>query len=74
MYKLLKEIRSGKAEVFGAIRDNQNGTMTSFVFVPDNTDYDRFKTQILEATAELQDADGNLMTEQQARDFVNTLP
>jgi hypothetical protein len=38
---------------------------------PDNTDYQQFKTQVL-AGAELQDADGNLMTD--AKAFVASLP
>lgn len=43
-------------------------------FAPDNTDYANFKREINEGTAQLQDADGNLMTAEQARDFVKELP
>ena len=43
-------------------------------FDPANTDYQTFKKEINEGTAQLEDADGNLMTEQQAKDFVATLP
>ena len=40
----------------------------------DNTDYARFKKEINEETAELQDADGNTMTAAEAKAFVATLP
>ena len=43
-------------------------------FAPDNTDYANFKTAILEDKAQLQDADGNTMTAEQAKDFVKELP
>jgi len=39
-----------------------------------NTDYANFKTAILEDKAQLQDADGNTMTAEQAKDFVKELP
>jgi len=42
-------------------------------FDPDNTDYQQFKAQVL-AGAELQDADGNVMTQEQADDFIKELP
>jgi hypothetical protein len=43
----------------------------SFLFDPSNGDYQAFKTNVL-AGAELQDADGNVMTN--AKDYVRTLP
>jgi len=42
-------------------------------FDPANTDYQQFKKDVLEG-AELQDADGNVMTPQDATSFINTLP
>jgi hypothetical protein len=39
----------------------------------DNTDYQRFKEQVL-AGAELQDADGNVMTQEQVNEFIGSLP
>jgi len=39
----------------------------------DNTDYANFKKEVL-AGAELQDADGNVMTPEQAKTYVATLP
>lgn len=43
-------------------------------FDPANTDYTTFKADILADKATLQDADGNEMTAQQAKDFVKELP
>ncbi len=43
-------------------------------FDPANTDYANFKTAILEDKAQLEDADGNTMTAEQAKDFVKELP
>jgi hypothetical protein len=45
----------------------------SIPFAPDNTDYATFKKEVL-AGAELQDADGNVMTQEQADDFIKELP
>lgn len=39
-----------------------------------NTDYANFKREINEGEAQLQDADGNLMTAEAAKQFVATLP
>ena len=45
----------------------------SFIpFDPSNIDYQQFKTDVL-AGAELQDADGNLMSPEEAKAFVNGL-
>jgi len=41
-------------------------------FDPANTDYANFKKEVL-AGAELQDADGNVMTQEQANEFVGGL-
>jgi len=45
----------------------------SFLFDPANTDYQTFKKEVL-AGAELQDADGNTMTTEEANAFIGTLP
>jgi len=69
MYKLL----SMDGQVFGAYKE-ENGMRISFTFSdPDNTDYANFKKEVL-AGAELQDADGNVMTQEQADDFIKELP
>jgi hypothetical protein len=64
MYKLLVSPVGEKFVV--RLSDNAN-----IPFAPDNTDYANFKKEIL-AGAELQDADGNVMTN--AKDYVRTLP
>lgn len=47
----------------------------SFIpFDPANTDYQTFKAQINEGLAQLEDANGNLMTADEAKAFVKTLP
>ena len=46
----------------------------SIPFDPANTDYANFKAQILNDEAELQDADGVLMSPEEAKAFVATLP
>lgn len=42
-------------------------------FDPANTDYQKFKTDIL-AGNELQNPDGNIMTQEEATNFIGTLP
>jgi hypothetical protein len=69
MYKLL----SMDGNIFGAYKD-ENGMRISFTFSdPANTDYQTFKKEVL-AGAELQDADGNVMTQAEADAFIATLP
>jgi len=43
-------------------------------FDPANTDYANFKKEILADEAQLQDAEGNTMTPEQAKTYVATLP
>ena len=43
------------------IKDNYNGSTTSFEVNPDNTDYANFKKEVL-AGAELQTAEGQVMS------------
>jgi hypothetical protein len=62
-----------KAEADAAMKVNEDGSMTSFLFDPANTDYAQFKKAINEG-AELQDAEGNVMTAEQAQDFIKELP
>ena len=69
-YKLIKNI-------FGEITTverNTDGVICSIPFDPANTDYQAFKAQINADEAQLEDADGNLMTAEQAKEFVSTLP
>jgi hypothetical protein len=68
MYKLYKGGIENK--VCAILRDGKD----SIPFALDNTDYANFKTAILEDKAQLQDADGNTMTAEQAKDFIKELP
>ena len=68
MYKLQKNTITNTVSVVIRIVDN------AFIpFDPANTDYQTFKKEVL-AGAELQDADGNVMTQEQANQFVGSLP
>ena len=63
-YKLRKNFLNENCSVMSV-------TGWAIPFDPANTDYQQFKAQVL-AGAELQDADGNVMT--QADAFIATLP
>ena len=65
-YKLLRF--NNKESV--VLRDGKD----SIPFAPANTDYANFKAQINADEAQLEDADGNMMTAEQAKEFVATLP
>ena len=69
MYKLIKDPFTGLINV---VNQQVGNVLYSIPFAPDNTDYANFKKDITEG-AELQDADGNLMTSEQAKDYVATL-
>ena len=69
MYKL-SPLMFGQTEPLSVIRLSDNACIP---FDPANTDYQTFKKEVL-AGAELQDADGNVMTQEQANQFVATLP
>jgi hypothetical protein len=68
MYKLTINIFGG--EPTSVIRTTDGACIP---FDPANTDYQNFKKEVL-AGAELQDADGNVMTQEQADDFIKELP
>jgi hypothetical protein len=67
MYKLYKN-SFGSTDAVIRLSDN-----ACIPFDPANTDYQTFKKEVL-AGAELQDADGNVMTQEQADDFIKELP
>ena len=46
----------------------------SFFFAPDNPDYQAFKASINDESAQLETADGVLMTPEEAKAYVATLP
>ena len=68
MYKILKDPFTDEVSVIVRLSDN-----ASIPIDPANTDYANFKKEVL-AGAELQDADGNVMTQEQANQFVASLP
>ena len=68
MYKLTTTIQ-------GEVNGVQRLSDTAFIpFDPANTDYQQFVWQINADEAQLEDADGNLMTADAAKAFVATLP
>jgi hypothetical protein len=70
MYKLLPRNELGQNS-----KTVQNLANSAFIpFDPANTDYQTFKKEINEGTAQLEDADGNLMTPEAAKAYVATLP
>jgi len=71
-YKLCPVVRN-YTEPKAVIRINDDASICSIPFSPANADYSEFKKAVT-AGAELQDADGNVMTEQATQDFIRTLP
>ena len=69
MYKLIKS-DFGNPTTVQRLFDNTFIPLTD----PANTDYQNFKKQINADEAQLEDADGNLMTAEQAKAYVATLP
>lgn len=70
-YKLLKGMQpadGSEAQIVAVVKDDA----WSIPFDPANTDYQNFKKQINADEAQLEDADGNLMTD--AKAFVASLP
>ena len=59
----------GPAQSVGRLKDG-----AAIPFDPANTDYQTFKAQINADEAQLEDSDGNLMTAEDAKAFVATLP
>ena len=68
MYKLLPDNFMGFVQTIRRLSDT-----ACIPFDPANTDYAEFKKAVMEG-AELQDADGNVMTAEAAQAFVATLP
>ena len=67
MYQLPKVLEGWTVQSVMRLSNN-----SSIPFDPANTDYANFKKEILADEAQLQDADGNVMTN--AKDYVRTLP
>lgn len=69
MYKLIKNPLTNNIDIVQFI------TSGAFIpFDPENADYQVFKQQINDETAQLEDADGNLMSPEAAKAYVATLP
>jgi len=66
IYKMLPK-KESEAQIFARIDDDGKCRLTC------TADYPEFKKAITEG-AELQDADGNVMTATQAQEFVRNLP
>ena len=71
IYKQIYDIVRKQIQHNAILRVDDNAFIP---FDPANTDYANFKREINEGTAQLQDADGSLMTAEQAKDFVKELP
>lgn len=68
MYKLIKPFIGTESNIVQRLSDG------AFIpFDPANTDYANFKKEVL-AGAELQDAEGQVMTQEQANAFIASLP
>jgi hypothetical protein len=70
MYKLIKPVFENQPS--NSVQRLSDGAFIPFD--PANTDYANFKKEILADEAQLQDADGVLMTAEQAKAYVATLP
>lgn len=69
IYRTVLNMDGSHANLIERLSDN-----ACIPFDPANTDYQNFKKQINADEAQLEDADGNLMTSEQAKAFVATLP
>jgi hypothetical protein len=70
MYKLKID---QKLKIATVVEKQVGNVLYSIPFDPANVDFQNFKKEVL-AGAELQDADGNVMTQEQANQFVASLP
>jgi hypothetical protein len=70
MYTICKKVFAN--EPYSAVRRSEDDACIPFD--PVNTDYARFKQEINADQAQLQDADGNVMSAADAKAFVATLP
>jgi len=68
MYKLIKNSLINQITSVQRLSDN-----TFIPFDPANTDYQNFKKEVL-AGAELQSAEGQAMSQEEANQFIATLP
>jgi hypothetical protein len=69
---MYKQYKHPNGQIANAVVRTTDGACIPFD--PANTDYANFKKEILADEAQLQDADGNTMTPEQAKTYVATLP
>jgi len=69
MYRL---IQNGYTQQIDTVFDSVDNLFIPFD--PANTDYENFKQQINDDTAQLETVDGTLMTPEEAKAYVATLP
>lgn len=69
IYILIRTLAGGLVQTVQELPDG-----ACIPFDPANSDYQNFKAQINDETAQLEDADGNLMTPEEAKAYVATLP
>jgi hypothetical protein len=69
MYKLIKDKLTNTTHSIQRLVDN-----ACIPFDPANNDYANFKKEILADEAQLQDADENVMTAEEAKTYVRGLP
>jgi hypothetical protein len=74
MNKIITVKNLAGQDIYHIIRQTGEESYTSFPVQADNPNWIAFKTAILEDKAQLQDADGNTMTAEQAKDFIKELP
>ena len=74
MNKILVNKNFSGQDTFHIICQTGEESFTSFPIQADNPNWVNLKKAINEGTAQLEDADGNLMTAEQAKDFVKELP
>jgi hypothetical protein len=67
IYKMLHKLNSNDTQIFARIDDDGLCRVTC---VAENHEFQAY----LKNGGELQDADGNVMTQEQANEFINTLP
>ena len=59
--------------ISNVLRIGDDGVIWLIPFSPDNADFQTFKREVVEGV-ELQDADGNIMAQDQVNEFIKTLP
>ena len=61
-------------KIVSFLQDNGDNSFTVIAANPESSQYQSLKAQINADEAQLEDADGNLMTPEEAKAFVATLP